>query len=98
VVLLLLEKGADVAAKMNDGSTALHRVAASKLDRATGCRHEAVVLLLLEKGVDIAAKDDDRSTALQRAAEGGHEKVVQLLTLRTRSHERMLTISPVLPL
>jgi ankyrin repeat protein len=72
VVQLLLEKGADVDAKDNDGGTALHKTA--------GSGHEAVVRLLLEKGADVDAKSNDGWTALHWAAESGHEAVVQLLT------------------
>jgi len=75
VVRLLLEQGADVEAKINDGWTALHEAARGG--------HEAVVRLLLEKGADVEAKTDDGWKALHRAAGGGHEAVVRLLTPST---------------
>ena len=71
VVKLLLEKGADIAAKENDGRTVLH-TAVSK-DR------EAVVKLLLEKGADIAAGDNSGWMAIHYAAASGHEAMMRLL-------------------
>ena len=49
VVKLLLEKGADVECKSNDGRTPLWWAAEKG--------HEAVVKLLLEKGADVESKD-----------------------------------------
>jgi ankyrin repeat protein len=72
VVRLLLEKGADVEAKDNNGGTALYR--------AAGSGHEAMVRLLLEKGADVEAKNNNGWMALYRAAGSRHEAVVQLLT------------------
>ena len=71
MVQLLLRKGGNVAAKDDNGWTALHFAAASG--------HEAVVRLLLAEGVDVATKDSLGQTALHFAAESGHEAVVQLL-------------------
>jgi ankyrin repeat protein len=71
VVRLLLDRGADVAAKTEYGWTALHWAAESG--------HEAVMRLLLDQGADIAAKDERGRTALHWAAENGHEAVVRLL-------------------
>ena len=75
MVALLLDRmeGADVAAKDEDGRTALHWAA----ERG----HKDVVALLLDK-MDrdlIAAKDEDGQTALHLAAEEGHKDVVALL-------------------
>jgi ankyrin repeat protein len=69
IVLLLLEKGADIEAKGYFG-TAL-------VEAASG-GYEAIVLLLLEKGADIEAKGYF-GTALVEAARKGHEAMVQLL-------------------
>ena len=65
IVQLLLEKGSDIAAKSDNGWTALHLAAAN----GSG----AVVQLLLEKGSDIAAKENNGRTALHEAAADGHE-------------------------
>jgi hypothetical protein len=70
-VRLLLEEGAEVAAKDNLGRAPLH-LAAEK-------GHEAVVRLLLEEGAEVAAKDSLGRAPLHWAAEKGHEAVVRLL-------------------
>jgi ankyrin repeat protein len=71
VIQLLIEEGADVTAKADDGWTALHLAAQNG--------HDAAIELLLERGADVAAKDNDGWTALHLAAQNGHETVVQLL-------------------
>jgi ankyrin repeat domain-containing protein 50 len=81
-VWLLLEKGADVKAKGEDGWTALMRAAKG--------RYKAVVQLLLEKGADVKAEDKWGSTVLNKAARCRHKAVVRLLlekgrTLRPRA-------------
>jgi ankyrin repeat domain-containing protein 50 len=74
IARLLLERGADVAAKDGCGQTALLRA-------ARGGR-EAVVQLLLEKGADIDADDGYGRTALDWSARNGSEAVVRLLLER----------------
>ncbi|KAI9889411.1 MAG: hypothetical protein M1814_005347 [Vezdaea aestivalis] len=71
IVRLLSEKGADVEAKTNDGSTALYWAARNG--------HETVVKLLLEKGADVEAKGEYGWTALHWAARNGHEAIIKLL-------------------
>jgi cytohesin len=71
VVWLLLDKGADVNAKTNDGDTPLHLACRN--------RNEDVVSLLLEKGADVNAKLDHGDTLLHRACMKGNEAFVSLL-------------------
>ena len=52
----LVEKGADVTAKDEDGFTPLHH--------ASGQGHLPVVEFLVKKGADLAAKDKVRQTTL----------------------------------
>ncbi|OKP06952.1 Ankyrin repeat domain-containing protein 50 [Penicillium subrubescens] len=70
-VRLLLEKGAELESKDDDGWTPLACAAMNG--------HEAVVSLLLEKGAELESKDDDGWTPLAWAAMNGHEAVVSLL-------------------
>ncbi|OAQ60148.1 ankyrin repeat domain-containing protein [Pochonia chlamydosporia 170] len=69
LVQMLLENGADVTAKDNDGWTALHL--------AVALGHEGVVRVLLENGADVTAKHNDGWTALHLAAMVGHDGVVR---------------------
>ncbi|RYP73942.1 hypothetical protein DL769_004113 [Monosporascus sp. CRB-8-3] len=71
VARLLLDKGADITAKDNDGWTPLHY--------AARYGHEAVTRLLLDKGADITAKDNNGWTPLHCAARYGHKAVTWLL-------------------
>lgn len=70
-VRLLLENGAEVDARNEDGETSLHLAAAE------GC--ETVVQGLLEQGADVGAKNQAGETALQLAARNGHEGIVRHL-------------------
>jgi ankyrin repeat protein len=66
-------RGADVAAKDENGWTALHWAAVGG--------HKDVVELLLNKGADVTAEDTDGLTALDLAEYGGHKEVFTLLLL-----------------
>ena len=69
---LLIEKGADVAAKSEEkGETALHC--------AAGGGHKMAVQLLQEKGTDLAAVDNLGMMPLHKAATSGREEALQLL-------------------
>lgn len=70
-VQLLLENGADITARDNNGKTALHDT--------TKNRHEAVALLLIKKGAYITAKDRYGRTALHEVLDNKHEMVARLL-------------------
>jgi ankyrin repeat protein len=72
VVKLLLQKGAEVESKNENGRTPLSLA-------AFGWR-EMVVKLLLEKGTELESKDKDGDTPLSLAAAiSGYEAVVKLL-------------------
>ena len=71
VLRFLLEHGADINARNQDGSTPL----------LVASFHGAleVVSLLLERGADVEARRNDGKTALQLAVENGDDDVVELL-------------------
>jgi hypothetical protein len=71
----LLEKGADVNAKNNDGWTPLHD--------AAGHDHVDFARLLVENGADVNAKNNDGKTPIDIAREKGHNDIVKLLELPT---------------
>ena len=67
----LLDKGADIDARSNDGSTALILAAQQ------GATSSAKVLLA--RGADVNAKTNDGETALTIATSKGHKGIVQPL-------------------
>jgi uncharacterized protein len=67
----LLEKGADVNAKDNDGMTALMGTSFEA--------HFDVAKLLVEKGADVNIKSKDKDTALMAASANGQTRIVELL-------------------
>ena len=71
VVKLLLEIGAELETKDDNGQT--------PLSYAAGNGHEVVVKLLLEKGAELDTKSKYGQTPLSWAAGNGHEAVVKLL-------------------
>lgn len=83
---LLIERGADVCARMKDGGTAVH-LAAGNTPRAWDEGGETVmhrdqlemITLLQEKGADLEARTAEGRSALHFAAESGYASVLQLL-------------------
>jgi ankyrin repeat protein len=71
LVKLLLENGADVNARDDEGYTALMEPAE--------CGDQEVVEVLLAAGIDVNARNVEGFTALQYAKEQGHTKIVDLL-------------------
>jgi len=74
IVKLLLEQGADVNAKLNDGTSSLYF--------ASRQGHLNIVKLLLEQGADINALTDDNLTALGHACLFAQLDVVRFLIAR----------------
>lgn len=70
-VNLLLAKGVNVNARLDNGWTALHMAAANG--------HSSVVSLLLRSGADVNATDSAGGTAIYRAAETGQDGAIKLL-------------------
>jgi serine/threonine-protein phosphatase 6 regulatory ankyrin repeat subunit B len=67
----LIEKGADVNARNNGGSTALMR--------ASYRGRQDIVQLLIEAGADVNVQDNEGWTALMFASGMGHTEVAQVL-------------------
>jgi ankyrin repeat domain-containing protein 50 len=86
MVQQLLEKGADVTAKDDNGRTALHyaTLGDGKTPDEKGFfdSRKEVVQLLLEKGADHTAKDNSGRVALHSATFDGSEELAQLLRRR----------------
>ena len=67
----LLEAGAEVDAKDNDGATALMEAARRG--------HAAAIAALLAAGAEVEAKYNEGATALMLAAQGGHAAAIAAL-------------------
>lgn len=70
MVQLLLEKGADTAAKNIANCTALHLAVRWNLETTQ---------VLLENGIDVTARNDEGKTTLREAVLGGNTEIVELL-------------------
>src|SRR5204863_5944708 len=70
-VLELLQKGANVNDKDDEGQTALHKAAARG--------HKSAVVALLALGADMGEKDGKGRSPLMTAAEAGNAEIVSLL-------------------
>jgi len=82
VVKALIEKGSDVNAHSNDGTTAL-------MNAAGGFGGSAIVKLLLDHGADPRTRDSKGNTALKYAMEQNREDKVQLIKQAlARAHKR----------
>jgi len=68
----LLERGADVNAKLPSGITPLYV--------ASQNGHAAVVAALLAEGADVKLKDSKGNTPLDYAQQKGHHEIVRMLT------------------
>ncbi|KAA0166638.1 hypothetical protein FNF27_07469 [Cafeteria roenbergensis] len=79
---LLLDRGADVEAREEDGWTAV-MVAASN-------GHESTVELLLDRGADVTATNADGETALCVAANASVLKVLEQADCLQRWHRRAI--------
>jgi hypothetical protein len=67
----LIDQGADLHVKTNDGDTPLHKACYNG--------HAEVVKALLKKGADVHAKANDGYTPLHCACRNGHAEVVKAL-------------------
>src|SRR3989338_5994357 len=67
----LIEQGADVNAKDNNGQTPLHWAASNGNKEAAE--------LLISKGADVNAKDNNGQTPLHWVASNGNKEVVEIL-------------------
>jgi ankyrin repeat protein len=80
-VKLLVEKGAELDSKDEDGQTPLLW--------AAFFGHEAVAKLLVEKGAELDSKNKDGLTPLFYAASRGREAVVKLLVEKGAKQSRI---------
>ncbi len=78
-VQALLDVGADVNAKTNDGVTALILAASTSEPGPTESSRTDNVRALLDAGADLEAKDKEGSTALMTAEDEGHTEIAEVL-------------------
>ncbi|KAH9969704.1 ankyrin repeat-containing domain protein [Russula dissimulans] len=79
---LLLDQGADVDARDNDGRTPLHYSSCCPGKGEIGSSTRGTVegsRLLLDHGADIQAEDNEGKTPLQLALEDEHHEMVNFL-------------------
>ncbi|KAM3563054.1 hypothetical protein ARSEF4850_002521 [Beauveria asiatica] len=71
IIRLLIERGADISARNNQGQTALH----------LACSTESLcsVTALVKQGADIAAVDFESLNAVHYAAQSGNTRLVQIM-------------------
>lgn len=85
VVPLLLEKGADVNAKTEDGKTALQIAAKNG--------HATVARILLDRGAEVDSEDSRRRTPLYWAATGNYIAVIKLLLARNANEDKIKQVT-----
>ncbi|MEC4895831.1 MAG: ankyrin repeat domain-containing protein [Oscillatoria sp. PMC 1051.18] len=78
VIILLLDKDADVNIRGEDSSTALH----SAVNVAVAIKSDRVVKILLDAGADVNAKNSRGKSPLDYAKEIKDDELVRLLTNR----------------
>jgi ankyrin repeat protein len=74
----IIQAGANVNARSDDGETALHMAAASQ-------SQSDVIDLLMQSGVDIEARNKTGKTALQLAEEKGHRDIVRVMKVHLQN-------------
>ena len=78
VVRVLLNHGANISAKNDQGQTLIHQLAGA--DNWIGSDSLAVAQLLLENNLDVNAQDKDHNTPLHLACEHKSVNIVRVLT------------------
>ena len=73
---MLLQRGANLNARNEQGRTPLHWACAVPSDRLEGQARVRMVQMLLSKGADAQAQDNDGCTPAQLAEKAGHDDVV----------------------
>jgi ankyrin repeat protein len=78
---VILQAGANINARSDDGWTALHKAAYDQTETN-------IVDLLLQSGIDLEAKNKSGRTALQLAEEKGHRDIAHVI----RKHQQQLRV------
>ena len=76
---MLIERGADLTAKDEDGSTPLHLASAPQKVSYFPQEQVELVHVLLDHGADVNSRSNDGSTPFCLASRHGHTEIVQVL-------------------